>query len=347
MRTPEVVVVHEVVEAPLRVDDVREHRAAQKLVPQGLPESLDLPERLRVLWATANVADPEPCELLLELGLAAPHRVLAAVVGQHLLRLPEGRDAALEGLHHQRRLLMVRERVPDDEATVVVHEHARVEPLAAPEPEREDVRLPQLIRRRALEAPRPVLALGARFGRLDEALPVEDVPHLVLVHAQRREACEYVANPASAPVLVFALERDDLLLDDCLLRRRLLSRLAALGHERTRPVLLELRSPLYDCRSRHTECPCHVRGGRALHAFLDNQQLVLEPDLPPAWSCLPFRHFPSPVLPTRVGGEAEDGARGLRGRHAVTTLARRTCRSATDWRLMSGYTSASANHRRT
>jgi hypothetical protein len=42
VRTLEVVVADEVLETTLRVDDVREDRAAQKLVPQRLPEALDL-----------------------------------------------------------------------------------------------------------------------------------------------------------------------------------------------------------------------------------------------------------------------------------------------------------------
>ena len=174
VRTLEVVVADEVLEPALCVDDVREHGAAEKLVPQGLPEALDLAERLRVLRPAADVVDTHPGEQLLELGLAAPHRVLPAVVGQHLGRLAVRRDAALERLHHQRRLLVVRERVADHEAAVVVHEHADVEPLGAPQPEREDVRLPQLVRHRALEAARRVLASGglvrnARDARRDPA----------------------------------------------------------------------------------------------------------------------------------------------------------------------------------
>lgn len=324
VRTTEVVVIHEVLEAPLRVDDVREDGAAEKLVPQGLPEALDLAEGLRVLRSAADVANAEPRQLLFELGLAAPDRVLPTVVRQHFLGLTERRDAALERFHYQRRLLMVRERMADDEPAVVVHEHARVQPLATPQPEREDVRLPQLVGRRAFEAPRPVLALRARLRCLDETLVVKDAPDLVLAHPERREAREYVANPTSPPIFVIAFERDDLLLDDCLLRRRLLAGLAALGHQRTRPLLLELRSPLHDCRRRDAECTGHVLGRHALHAFLDDQQLVLERDLPPAGSYLPFRHVPSPVLPTGVGDKAGDGARGLRACQAVTTMARRT-----------------------
>jgi hypothetical protein len=132
MRALEVVVTDVVLEAALRVDDVREHRPTQKLVPQRLPEAFDLAERLRMLWSTADVLDAHARDRLFELGLAAPHRVLPAVVGEHFRRLAVRADAALEGLHHERRLLVMRERMPHDEAAVVIHEHADVQPLGAP-----------------------------------------------------------------------------------------------------------------------------------------------------------------------------------------------------------------------
>jgi hypothetical protein len=213
MRALEVVVTDVVLESALRVDDVREHRAPEKLVPQRLPESLHLAQRLRVLRPTADVLDAPALEVLLELGLATPHRVLPAVVGQHLRRLTVRGDTTLERLHHQRRLLVVRERVPDHESAVVVHEHANVQTLRASQPKREDVRLPQLVRRRALEAPRCVLAFRCRHRCLDKTLGVEDFPHLLFTDTQCREPCQYVADSPRAPVPVFALERHDPLVD--------------------------------------------------------------------------------------------------------------------------------------
>jgi hypothetical protein len=55
-----------------------------------------------MLRPTSDVLDAVTLERLLEDRSSAPHRVLPAVVGQHLLRLTIRRDAALEGLHHQR-----------------------------------------------------------------------------------------------------------------------------------------------------------------------------------------------------------------------------------------------------
>jgi hypothetical protein len=132
VRPLEVVVADEVIEPSLRVDHVGEDGPTKKLVPQRLPEALDLAERLRMLRAAADVLHAHAREQLFELRLAAPHRVLPAIVGQHFGRRSIRGDATLEGLHHQRGLLVMRERVTDHEAAVVVHEHAHVQSLRTP-----------------------------------------------------------------------------------------------------------------------------------------------------------------------------------------------------------------------
>lgn len=225
VRALKVVVADEVIEPALRVDDVREHGAAEKLVPERLPEPLDLAERLRMLRPATNVLHAHPREQLLELGLAAPHGVLPAVVSEHFGRLAIRGHATVERLHHQRRLLVVRERVPDHEAAVVVHEHAHVEPLGPPQPEREDVGLPQLVRHRTFEAPRRMLALQRHLRCLDEPLGVENLPHFLFTHAQRLEPRQYVANSPAAPVLMFAFERDHVFVRDRVGRRARTARL--------------------------------------------------------------------------------------------------------------------------
>jgi hypothetical protein len=101
MRTLKVVVREVVLEPALCVDEVRKHRAAEKLVPQRLPEPLDLAERLRMLRSAADVLDAVSLERLFELGPSTPHRVLPTVVGQHFLWLAVRCDAAFEGFHHQ------------------------------------------------------------------------------------------------------------------------------------------------------------------------------------------------------------------------------------------------------
>jgi hypothetical protein len=296
------VVVRQVVrEALLRVDGVREDRATEKLVPECLPEALDLAERLRMLRSTADVVNAGADQQLFELGLAAPDRVLPAVVGQHLGRLPVRRQTVLERLHHQRRLLMVRERVPDDEPAVVVHEHADVEPLRAPQAKREDVRLPELVRRRALEAPRAVLARRRRRRCFDESLVMQDLPDLLFRDAEGFEACEHVADPPRPPRLVFSLQRDHVLADDRV-RLALRSRPAPFRPQRRRSAFPECGRPLDDRCNRDPERLGDLVRGRGLHPFLDDQQLVFVSDLPAAAGpCLPVRHL-SPLLLTCVSG---------------------------------------------
>ena len=86
VRSLEVVRVDEEPQPPHAVGEVREDRSRQQLLPERLPEALDLAERLRVLRPALDVPDALPPQLLLEGALAAPDRVLPPLVGQHLLR---------------------------------------------------------------------------------------------------------------------------------------------------------------------------------------------------------------------------------------------------------------------
>jgi hypothetical protein len=96
---------------------------------------------------------------------------------------------------------MVRHRVPHHEARVVVHEARKVEALVPPQEKREDVGLPELIRLRSLEAPRPVLVrLRLRPRLRHQPLLVQDPPHLRLAHPEPLEARQYRLDP-SRPVL--------------------------------------------------------------------------------------------------------------------------------------------------
>jgi len=199
VRPLEVVGVDEELNTTLAIGEVRKHRLREKLVPQRLPEALNLPERLRVLRPALDVPDALAAELLLEVRLTPPRRVLAALVGQYLARRAVRRDAATQRLHHQVGLLMVRERPRHEIPRVVVHERRDVEALVSPQEESEDVRLPQLVRLRALEATRTVFACRRRWRVLDEAGLVEDATHLGLRHAEALEALEHVTDAPCPP----------------------------------------------------------------------------------------------------------------------------------------------------
>jgi hypothetical protein len=236
MRSLEVVGLNEESEPAIAISVVGEHGAREELVPERFPEALDLAERLRMLRATLDVTNAVLAERALEVGLAAPGRVLATLVGQDLARLAPSGDASRESLHDELGALMMGERVRDDEARVIVHERSEVEALLATEQEREDVGLPELIGLCALEATWRVLARGHRLMRLDEACVVEDATDLSLGDTERVEPREHVANAARAHLRVLLAEGDHRIAIGAWRWSLLLLAPVADGPERVRPA---------------------------------------------------------------------------------------------------------------
>jgi hypothetical protein len=199
MRALEIVVLDKQLQPALAVREVREYRARKEFLPQRLPEAFDLAQGLRVLRPALAMRDALAPQFLLKSRGPAPGRVLPALIGQHLLGDPEAGDAALQRFHHQLRLLVVRQRMPHDEARVVVHEAAQVQPLVSPQEEGEDVRLPQLIRLCSLKAPGQMLPRWRAHLRLGHQPGlVQDAAHFGLGNAQPLETPEHVADPLGA-----------------------------------------------------------------------------------------------------------------------------------------------------
>jgi hypothetical protein len=152
MRTAEVVGLDEERNPPLAILEIREDRPREKLLPQGLPEALDLPQRLRMVRPALDVTDALPPQLLFKVRVPAPRDVLPALVRQDLTRRAVLCDPTRESLEHQRRPLVMghyqRHQVP----RVIVHEGGHVQTLMPPQQKREDVRLPELIRLCSLES---------------------------------------------------------------------------------------------------------------------------------------------------------------------------------------------------
>jgi hypothetical protein len=151
VRTAEVVGLDEEAHPPLAILEIGKDRPRQELVPQRLPESLDLPQRLRVVGTALDVMDPLPLQLSLEIRVAAPGRVLTTLIRQDLAWSPVFGNATRERFQDQRRALMVGHHQRHHVPRVVVHEGGDVEPVMTAQEEGEDVRLPELIRLRALE----------------------------------------------------------------------------------------------------------------------------------------------------------------------------------------------------
>lgn len=212
MRALEVVVLHEERCAPLAIVEVGEHRPRQELLPQGLPEALDLAAGLRVVRPALHVRDAVPLELLLEGGRTAPRGVLAALVGEDLARGAVVGDAARERLHHERALLVVRHHQAYEIARVIVHEGRDVHALVPAQQEREEIRLPQLIGLGTLEPLR--IGLRTRLGRWSlapprQALFLQHPSHRRLGGADPEEALHDVTNAPAARLRLRALHRQD------------------------------------------------------------------------------------------------------------------------------------------
>jgi len=248
VRPLKVVRLHVQRETPRAVGKVREDRPREKFVPQRLPKPLHFAERLRVLRPGLHVPDALAPELLLEFRLAPPRRVLPPLVREDLARRAVVRDAACQRLHDQRRPLVVRERVRHEVARVVVHEGCHVHALVAPQQKGEDVRLPELVRLGALEAPRRVLSLRRRRRTLGEKpLLVQDASDRRLADPKALEALEDVAEAARPILRVLGAQRRDrrarLRVPRDTSRRR---RSRRLRHQRVHPTGLVQRLPLPD-----------------------------------------------------------------------------------------------------
>ncbi len=290
MRALEVVVLDEERDAPQAVREVGEHRLAQKFVPQRFPEAFDLAERLRMLRPALAVANAAALEELLEFRFAAPRDVLSALVGEHLARLAVLRDAALERVDDQARLVVVRHRPRHEVARVVVHEADEVDRLMATQLELEDVALPELVRLGAFEA---TLGFVTRFGRHvfgDEPGLVQDASHGRLGDTEAREALEHVADATRAPRRVRLARGDDLVAHGgrgLLARpperpggRRAVERCA----QRIEAAAVEEGDKLLYGRHRHAKCDRDVSVLRPAHHRLDDADAHVE------------RHRPVPLV---------------------------------------------------
>jgi hypothetical protein len=276
MRALEVVCVDVQAQPSLAIAVVAEDRAREKLLPQRLPETLHFAQRLRVLRSALDVTDALPSQLLLEVRLTPPRRVLTPLVGQDLAWRTPRRDGSLQRLHHQTRSLVMRHRPAHQEARVVVHEGRHVQALVAPQQEGKDIRLPHLIRSRPLEAPRRVVTRRRRRGCLvDQPLLVQDATHLRLAHPERREARQHVADATRAPLGVLA----------SLLDHRLVLHLRAVGtrlharscrpprHQRIHASALVRPDPVDDRRHARTEDARElVEAHPTTHRLLDHPQ---------------------------------------------------------------------------
>ena len=199
VRTLEVVVLNEQRRSALAVVEVRKHRAREELLPHRLPEALDLAAGLRVMRAALDVAYAMAAKLFLKPSLAPPSGVLAPLVGEDLARGAVLGNPAGKCLQHQRAPLVVRHHQAHQIARMVIEERRDVHPLVLPQQEGKEIRLPQLIGLRALEAPRR--GLEPRLRRralLRKPLLLKHPAHGRVGSPNAEEAAHHVTNPAAS-----------------------------------------------------------------------------------------------------------------------------------------------------
>jgi hypothetical protein len=183
----------------------------EELLPDGLPEPLDLAQRHRMMRPGLEMVRAVLLHLGLETGGAAPVHILPAIVGEHFLGrlIFAGGDA--KDLQHVLRRVAAEQIGSHDETGVIVHEGDEVG-VTATQPEGEDVGLPHLIGSSPLKEAGPHHVLR-RFGPsfLHQALSLERLAHRRRAGLQEEHPLEQLRDPLDPAGRFLLLEFDDLL----------------------------------------------------------------------------------------------------------------------------------------
>jgi hypothetical protein len=295
VRPLEIVPVDIEPEPPLAILQIGKHRPRQALIPERLPEALDLPQRLRMLRPRLEVPHSLSAQLLLERRRAPPGRVLPPVVGQHFLRDPILRHRILKCVEHEKGLLLPLQGPPHQEARVVVEKGGQVEPLMAAQEKAENVRLPELVRLRPLKPSRR-RGRSRHCRRPGQSRLVQQPAHFRLADPDRLEPPQHVSDPPRPVLRVRLLQRHHRLAPRilCRLHRRFAS--GQFAEERLVATLRVHLLPQHERRVRHPEGPAHVPHRGARNQLLHRPQLHFRCVPMP----IPVRALPSSrLLPTR------------------------------------------------
>ena len=247
----------------------------EELLPDGLPEALDLAEGHGVVGPALQVVDAILLELGLEAGRPPPAGELPALVREQLFGHAVLRHRPAVDFQDVLRRLAPEDLEPHHVAGVVVEEADEVGVLAA-QPEGEDVGLPELVRRRPLKrAGRGGVVRGLRSSLLEQGLLVQRAAHRLPTHGQEQDAPEELADLLDPEGGMAPLEFNHLPLH----RRRHLRPRAPRGHPR-----LQARFPLRAIpahpRPERTEADAelagHLLGGEA---FLETELHCFAPEL--------------------------------------------------------------------
>jgi hypothetical protein len=188
--------------------------AAEKVLPNSLPEALDFAESHGVLRTGTEVGHAILLELRLKAGGSTPTGVLAPIIRQHLfgwLELGHGLAVNLD----DRLGCGAPEKVgPDQEARIVIHEGDEVTVTAA-QPEGEDVRLPHLIGSGPFKEawPGDVLLLGRGLGFQQVGL-MELLAHGLRTGLKEEDPPEPLGDGFNSKGRVFLFELNNLFGDN-------------------------------------------------------------------------------------------------------------------------------------
>jgi hypothetical protein len=140
-------------------------RSHQELLPDRLPEALDLAQGHGMMRSALKVVNPILTQLRLKAGSPAPTRVLAALIGEHFFGHAVLRHRRAVHLQHVLRRLTAKHVQPHHVAGVIIQKADEVGVLAS-QTKGEDIGLPHLVGSGALKEARLgwiALGLGARF----------------------------------------------------------------------------------------------------------------------------------------------------------------------------------------
>lgn len=190
--------------------EIIELGAAEELTPNGAPEPLDLAQRHRVVRTGTDMGDAVLGQLHLETRLAAPGRILAAVVGEHFLGRSVFRHRPPIDLKNRLGRLAAEQFKADDVTRVIVHEGDQVR-VGPAQPEAKDVALPHLVGRGPLEKPGLArIAFGPPDHRLHQLFLVQGLAHGLRADLHQEPAVHHLGDAPHAPTAVGLLELDDL-----------------------------------------------------------------------------------------------------------------------------------------
>jgi hypothetical protein len=238
-------------------------RPDQELLPDRRPEPLHLSQGHRMLGTGFDVDHTILLHLRLKPAHTAPGRVLTPVVGEHFLRrliLPGRHPVYLDGCRCCRAPEQVR---PDHIPGVVIHERDQVG-IPSPQPEGEDIGLPELVGCCPLKEPGTghVPAAVAAAATLHQLSLVQVFSDRFRAGLQQEHPPQNLRNPFDPPPGVLPLQIQDLLHHR---GRQLAGPAAATPRRRRAP------QPLFSLLAVHPQPP---RKGAGTHPHLPAHQVM-------------------------------------------------------------------------